>query len=140
MPKSRTAPYEKTDSDPAGDGVRHTAPLPPAGLQHPGTSRGDGLHRAGIGTEPPEGPEGPQGSLGEKKRLGQAPLRGLRQLLFLGRKFFLTSLGNWKPWVPPRAIIRLCSLTGLKIKDPHPGALGAGRRYCVGWAGIEPAL
>lgn len=107
-------------------------PLPPPSLtasraQVP-TEKGDRVYRTGMGTEPGEGSEGPQVSLGEERRLGQAPQRGLKQLLFLGRKvfFFLISLGNWKPGAPPRAIKRLCPLTRLKIKDPHPGALCMG--------------
>lgn len=89
--------------------------------------KGDAVYTVGTGTGPTELSEGPQGSLGKG---------GFGWLLFLGRKLFfsLTSLGNWKPWVLPRAIKRPCPLSRLKIKTPtqeHPrlggGAEAAGR-------------
>lgn len=80
----------KGDSDPAKDRVWHTSapPLPSltASRARVPSEKGDGVYRTGMGTEPGEGSEGPQVSLGEERRLGQAPLRGLKQLLFLGRK------------------------------------------------------
>lgn len=81
----------------------------------------------------------PRGALGKG---------GFGRLLFLGRKlfFFLTSLRNWKPRMPPRAIKRPCPLSRLKIKPPTQehawlggGAGGLGRWVGVGTLGPGPS-
>lgn len=104
-----------------------------SGAQVPSEKR-DRVYRMETGTEPHEWSEGPQVSPGEgREKIEPCPTEWSQAAPFLGKKTvvfclcvcFLTSLGNWKPWVPPRAIKRMCPLTRLKIKEPPPrGTLG----------------
>ena len=121
------------------------AGLPTSSAQVP-AEEGRGIRRAGTGREPDKRSEGPPGERQGRQEMGPAPhppRPEVRKLLFLGRVqffFFLTSLGNWKPWAPPRAIKRPEPPTKLKIKGPraqrHWGWEGA---LCgSGWGG--PAL
>lgn len=67
----------KGDSDPAKGRVWHTTAPPPSSLTASSawvpSEKGHGVYRMGMGTEPGKGSEGPQVSLGEERRLGQAP-------------------------------------------------------------------
>ena len=79
-------------------------------------------------------PREPRGKI----RDGARALWEVRLFLFSGRgPFFkknflwkLETLGAFQGYKKP-----VCALTRLKIKDPHPGAFGVGRRHCVGKAG-----
>lgn len=110
-----------------GSGTSHHPQ--PAGPQGPGAGRAAGsVYRVGMDTEPREGSGGPEGALERSGGWARAAERS-PAAPFLGKSIVLlvSSLGNWKPWTPPRAIIRPCPLTKLKIKGPHPRALWAGR-------------
>lgn len=94
-----------------------------------------------ICTAPAEGSGGTLRSLGGKIRDGTRASERSGRLSQEEDHFLKTSFGNWKTLGAFQGYKKaMCPLTRLKIKDPHPGAFGVGRRHCVEKAGVGLAV
>lgn len=112
--------------------------LPAASTQVP-TEKGDWVHRMGPAQSPLGGLRDSRGQQGGQKRRPGPSERSENSSSWEENKFL-----NF-PWksetlAPPRAIKRPYLLARLKIKDPHPEALGVRGGLGVGLAGMELAV